>query len=119
MGDSLAEALAAGMGGIVCTTLLYPMEIVKNRLQVMTDASPSSGHGADVPAPTFFSVGKFIWRQDGLRGLMWGNTPSCIWGFVEKLLYFYSFALLRALTLRSTGRTALTTAHSLLIGYLW
>lgn len=33
--------------------------------------------------------------------------------------YFYSFALLRALTLRLTGRTALSTAHSLVIGYLW
>ena len=28
--DSLAEALAAGVGGVVCTIVLYPLEIVKS-----------------------------------------------------------------------------------------
>jgi hypothetical protein len=69
---------------------LYPIEIVKNRLQAMTNADPAAdsrrrreGGGvaaADAaPAPTFLSVGRHIWQQDGVRGLMWGNTPSCIW----------------------------------------
>ena len=91
--DALAESLSAGIGGIICTTVLYPIEIVKNQLQVMTNAGGERPKGA--PEPTFRSVGAHIWRLDGLRGLMWGNTPSCIWGFVEKMVYFYSFALLR------------------------
>ena len=112
--DQLAESVSAGLGGIICTTVLYPLEIVKNRLQVMTNAQGK--RDADAPNPTVRSVAQHIWKMDGARGLMWGNTPSCIWGFVEKLIYFYSFALCRYVAERLTG-VPMSTPVSLLVGY--
>lgn len=112
--DQLAEGMAAGLGGIICTTVLYPLEIVKNQLQVMTNAEGKREPGA--PKPTFRSVALHIWKMDGARGLMWGNTPSCAWGFVEKLLYFYSFAGCRWVAERITGGP-MSTPVSLLVGY--
>lgn len=115
--DQLAESVSAGLGGIICTTVLYPLEIVKNRLQVMTNAPQEDMRDPDTPNPTFRSVAQYIWKMDGARGLMWGNTPSCIWGFVEKLIYFYSFALCRYIAERLTGGP-MSTPVSLLVGYV-
>ena len=64
--DQLAEGMAAGLGGIICTTVLYPLEIVKNQLQVMTNAEGKREPGA--PKPTFRSVALHIWKMDGARG---------------------------------------------------
>lgn len=112
--DLVAESVSAGLGGIICTTVLYPLEIVKNKLQVMTNAQDK--RNPDAPSPTFGSVARHIWKMDGARGLMWGNTPSCVWGFVEKLIYFYSFALCRYIVERLTGGP-MSTSVSLLAGY--
>ena len=56
MTEQLAEGVAAGLGGIICTTILYPMEIVKNQLQVMTN-SDEKQKDKSAGQPTFRSVG--------------------------------------------------------------
>ena len=66
---SLAEALAAGVGGVVCTAVLYPLELVKNKLQVAT----AEDRGPGEPAPTFLGIAARVWRADGARGLYWGR----------------------------------------------
>eukprot|EP01052_Picozoa_sp_SAG31_P017924 SAG31_NODE_1249_length_9118_cov_23.165318_5_plen_67_part_00 len=55
--DSLAEALAAGVGGVVCTTVLYPLEIVKNKLQVATRADRKAGDPVRSPGSKQPSTG--------------------------------------------------------------
>ncbi|KAJ9272068.1 hypothetical protein DTO280E4_8945 [Paecilomyces variotii] len=62
------QMLAGAAAGISYNFLFYPADTIKSRMQT-EDVSRLS---LDSRRPTFFSVGKSIWQQHGLKGLYRG-----------------------------------------------
>eukprot|EP01043_Picozoa_sp_COSAG02_P047616 COSAG02_NODE_4584_length_5189_cov_110.838900_1_plen_232_part_00 len=101
---AFAGALSGALGGFVSALVLFPLDVLKTRMQ--------SGSSEGI-----VSIVKSIVKKDGVLGL-WGKT-SIILGFqsmVEKFGYFFAYTLIRSLYVRFVGSApgALTT---LAIGY--
>lgn len=97
--ETLAAATAAGVGGFVATTALYPLDTLKTRLQSGSAALPPGGRVALL--------------RSLYRGVQYKTTESA----VSKFLYFYAYTMLAQAAAPGDGRP-LGTAASLFIGYI-
>ncbi|TYZ61218.1 hypothetical protein PybrP1_000754 [[Pythium] brassicae (nom. inval.)] len=97
--EILAAATAAGVGGFVATTALYPLDTLKTRLQSGSAALPPGGRVALL--------------RSLYRGMQYKTAESA----VSKFLYFYAYTLLAQAAAPRDG-SPLGTAASLFIGYL-
>lgn len=84
--DSVADAIASSVGGIVSAVVPYPVELVKNRVATADLAGTGS--------PTF-AVVKEVWEQGGFSGFYQGVSPSALGNAVEKFIYFFAYSGLR------------------------
>lgn len=105
MADDLADATASAIGGIITATVVYPVEIVKNRMVSEGSSSPSSSSGRRSTA----EVVREILVADDLRGLYEGVTLSAWSNAVEKFLYFYSYSALRRFLQALQGHSSALT----------
>lgn len=86
------EHLAAGMsGGIVATTILHPLDLVKIRFSV------SDGMASRPQYRSIWHCATEVFKADGVRGLYRGVTPNIVgnglaWGFY--FFYYNTFKVL-------------------------
>jgi hypothetical protein len=99
--DDFAAALSAAVGGIASTLALYPLEIVKNNLQV----------GGGGSRPSFLAVSRRIHRTGGLPAFFTGVHGACSSAALEKLLYYYSYSLLSRTAQSSSGPALLAVGY--------
>jgi len=76
--------IAGFSGGVVCTTLLLPLDIVKLRLQVTESAKPWRRFRS-------FRILGGIVKYEGLRGLYQGWTPAVLGSAISWGGYFYFY----------------------------
>ena len=76
--------IAGFTGGVVSTTVLLPLDIVKLRLQVTESATPGRRF-------RFFRILGGIVKYEGIRGLYQGWTPAVIGSAVSWGGYFYFY----------------------------
>lgn len=81
---STVPMIAGFAGGVVSTSLLLPLDIVKLRLQVTESANPGR------PFRSFRVLGGII-KYEGIRGLYQGWTPAVIGAAVSWGGYFYFY----------------------------
>jgi solute carrier family 25 folate transporter 32 len=89
--SSTAPLIAGFTGGAVATALLFPLDIIKVRLQV-SEASTSAKAGA-APKPRLGAMRILggIVKHEGIRGLYSGFTPSVIGSAVSWGGYFFFY----------------------------
>ena len=124
--DDLAEALAAAVGGTVSTLTLYPIEIVKNNLQVgdtyhqtpgskTQDAVSASRRTARkehaYSSSPFLKVSQRIFMSNGVAGFYSGVQSACSSAALEKLIYYYSYSLLLRTTQAKSSLALLTIGY--------
>lgn len=103
--DGVKHLLAGTSGGLIATAALYPLELVKTRMQVLADYK------------SILQSFKVVLGEEGFRGLYQGMTPALIaasgsWGG-----YFYFYELSKARKLANKGPTSkLGTIDHLLSG---
>lgn len=66
----MGRLLAGGIAGAVAQTVIYPMDLVKTRLQTYTHASGK--------IPSLGTLSKDIWVQEGPRAFYRGLIPSIV-----------------------------------------
>ena len=106
-----ASALSAAVGGIVSTLALYPLEIVKNNLQVGGGGSGGSNDDDQTP-PSFLTVYRRIHRRGGLSAFFTGVQGACSSAALEKLLYYYTYSLLSRTTQSSSAPALLAVGYA-------
>ena len=106
--DAFADAVAAAAGGYFSCSVLFPLEIVKNKLQ----ASQKSG----LVNPTFFSIANEIYKEQGISGFIDGVTVSAVGSSTEKFVYFYAYSFARSVYVQIFG-TAPGAIADLFVGY--
>ncbi|CAG79061.1 mitochondrial carrier domain-containing protein [Yarrowia lipolytica] len=115
------KAVAGAAGAVLANTLVYPLDIVKTRLQVQVKRK----EGGPLPA---FEEGHFehyegtvdalkkIYAANGLAGLYQG-LPSCLLGVAStNFAYFYWYGFIRDSYIKRNPGKALSTPIELLLG---
>lgn len=64
------QMIAGATAGILYNFIFFPADTIKSRIQTEDIAAHSAKSGAKMPS--FWSVGKAVWRQHGLAGLYRG-----------------------------------------------
>ncbi|KAF2869038.1 mitochondrial carrier domain-containing protein [Massariosphaeria phaeospora] len=96
------SAIAGSAGAVLANALVYPLDIVKTRLQVQIKRFPTSTD--DIPADdehytsTLDAVSKIV-KADGVAGLYTGMTGSLIGVASTNFAYFYWYTVVRTLYL--------------------
>ena len=106
--DALAEACAAAAGGIFSCSALYPIEIVKNRVQLAPAGSKRS----------FLATAREILAEEGTAGFLDGVAISSCGSATEKFLYFYFYTMLSQAAVRLQGGAPLGVMGDLAVGYV-
>ncbi|KAF2732814.1 mitochondrial carrier [Polyplosphaeria fusca] len=98
------SAVAGSAGAVLANALVYPLDIVKTRLQVQIKRSPSSAEGNPADDQHYDSaidaIAKIV-KADGLAGLYAGMTGSLIGVASTNFAYFYWYTVVRSLYLSS------------------
>jgi hypothetical protein len=102
------RAVAGATGAVLANALVYPLDIVKTRLQVQIKPDPSKG-----PSPTdephYTSTWDAITRivaDDGMKGLYAGMGGSLIGVASTNFAYFYWYTIVRTLYLKTRKGSA-------------
>ena len=105
---STVPMIAGGMGGIVSTTLLLPLDIVKLRLQVT--------EGSTDPRRRFRHFRSLriiggIWKYEGLVGFYQGWTPAVLGSSISWGGYFFFYEGMKRQYMQYSGVGSLSSAE--------
>mmetsp|Transcript_14390 Transcript_14390/g.33264 ORF Transcript_14390/g.33264 Transcript_14390/m.33264 type:complete len:302 (-) Transcript_14390:163-1068(-) len=117
--EAFAEAAAAGLGGAFSSSVLYPIEICKNRLQASQKAKPAEGEGAAQGKPkqaSMASVAQELYAEESVAGFYRGFQYSAMQSATEKALYFYGYTWILGGWQKAFGEPS--TVSSVLLGSL-
>ena len=90
--QAVAPLLAGLCGGFVSTILLYPLDLIKVRLQVNEDARSNSKGSQRLSSLQAFRV---IVRHEGLLGLYQGLVPAVVGSAISWGGYFFVYESLK------------------------
>lgn len=113
------RATAGAAGAVLANALVYPLDIVKTRLQVQSKPKPGEALLTDPANQHYTSTWDAITKivdQDGLEGLYAGMSGALIGVASTNFAYFYWYSVVRALYQRSAGSAAPSTAVELSLG---
>lgn len=103
------KAIAGSAAAIIANTIVYPLDIVKTKLQVQDDDQEYTG--------TIDALKK-IYKKEGYNGLYRGLGGSLLGVASTNFAYFYWYGLIRGLATKRWGRTGISTPTELAIGAL-
>lgn len=116
------RATAGATGAVLANALVYPLDIVKTRLQVQVKTKPGEAPIADSDATephydsTWDAITKIV-ADDGVKGLYTGMSGSLLGVASTNFAYFYWYSVVRALYFRSVKSAAApSTAVELALG---
>jgi len=108
------SALAGALGAVFANTCVYPLDIIKTRMQVQ-----SKNLGDDMNYADPIDAVKKIVKQDGVMGLYTGIFGGLVGVASTNFAYFYWYTFVRDAYKRRTGKEGpLSTAMELLLGAL-
>ncbi|TVY47311.1 Peroxisomal adenine nucleotide transporter [Lachnellula occidentalis] len=112
-------ALAGATGAVIANALVYPLDIVKTRLQVQVKQKVDHRMDADAPlhyTSTWDAITKIV-DNDGISGLYSGINGALLGVASTNFAYFYWYSVVRTLYIKSqTIPTPPGTAVELSLG---
>lgn len=111
-------AIAGATGAVIANAIVYPLDIVKTRIQVQVKKKP--GHLTEDEPIYYESISDAIHkivRQDGVSGLYAGINGSLLGVASTNFAYFYWYSILRTCYMKYQGSAStLGTAVELILG---
>jgi solute carrier family 25 (peroxisomal adenine nucleotide transporter), member 17 len=141
----VSEALAASLGGAISSFMLFPLQVLKTRMQAVdvssniifsiTDDDENGDDSRDesspksAPSTSMIRFGQGLYRTHGISVFFRGVECSAFQSAVEKALYFFSYTFLKHMhrnlhllaskTSTTNGSSYnLSTGTNLILGYV-
>ncbi|KAH6661640.1 mitochondrial carrier domain-containing protein [Plectosphaerella plurivora] len=107
------KAAAGATGAVLANALVYPLDIVKTRLQVQVNprgtevsGGPRSGPAEDPHYASTWDALSQIFNEDGVSGLYTGIQSSLVGVASTNFAYFYWYSIVRTVYQRSVAQNA-------------
>lgn len=111
------KAAAGAAGAVLANTLVYPLDIVKTRMQVQVRSSRKTPGSDQKHYDSTWDAMKQIVAEDGLAGLYNGMSGSLLGVASTNFAYFYWYTVVRTLYVKYSKSTAApSTAIELSLG---
>lgn len=111
--EGFVKALGGGVGALFSTTVLYPLEVTKTKVQAFAgEASTDEGFDEEkhqAMGNTFRAL-HYTWKKEGFQALLapWapGWPSTCLDQFVFNFVYYYFYESFMALWRSLVGRVS-------------
>jgi hypothetical protein len=89
--DTIAsEVISASLGGAVSTSILFPLEVLKTKMQAEDNNDDEDGEKEGM-----VDYAKKLYKQDGSSVFLNGIETSAFQSSLEKAFYFFSYTALK------------------------
>lgn len=90
--DTIAsEVISASLGGAVSSSILYPLEVLKTKMQ----ASAGDNTDDDKEKKGMFEYAKDLYEKEGMAVFYNGIGTSSFQSAMEKAFYFFAYTTLK------------------------
>ena len=117
-----SEVLAASIGGAISAGVLYPLEVLKTKMQASSKKDEQDdnndneqGDQAD-RSNSMIAFARKLCEREGYAVFVRGVETSSFQSALEKALYFFAYTGLKSVHQTWTGGAKLDTATNLLLG---
>lgn len=115
--DSIAtEVVAASVGGAISAAVLYPLEVLKTKMQ--SDENNDNNEEEEEKKKSMIAYSKSLYEKEGYAVFIRGIETSSFQSALEKALYFFSYEALKKGYHSLSGGAQLNTGTNLLLGCL-
>lgn len=113
----LSEVLSASIGGAVSASILYPLEVLKTRIQADgdegdgdDDEGTAKEEGSSKKSVGMVEYARRLYEKEGLQVYVNGIETSAFQSSMEKAFYFFAYTALK--NVHATLRHLLTSSNS-------
>ena len=116
--ESIAsEVLSASLGGAISASILYPLEVLKTKMQAESKSDDDDGDDEeDKSKLNMVEYAGYLYKSQGIQVFFSGFETSAFQSAVEKALYFFAYTGLKRVYRTLHGGASPTTLSSLLLG---
>ena len=121
--ESIAsEVLSASLGGAISASILYPLEVLKTKMQAETksynaaDDDDDDDDEKDKSKLNMVEYARYLYKTQGIQVFFSGFETSAFQSAVEKALYFFAYTGLKSIHRALHGGATPNTLASLLLG---
>lgn len=118
----LAEVVAGSVGGMFSASALYPLEVLKTKMQADESASSKSNNNEDEEEGTSsgpLTATEYAWKlyeKGGVEVFYAGVETSAMQSALEKALYFFAYTGLKNVYNATISHGDLATIPNLIVG---
>jgi solute carrier family 25 (peroxisomal adenine nucleotide transporter), member 17 len=113
--DTIAsEVLSASLGGAISASLLYPLEVLKTKMQAR--GSDDNDDDDEDPDPTMIDYATKLYQKEGAAVFFHGMETSAFQSAAEKALYFFAYTALKEVHGAVTNGRKLDGVSNLALG---
>lgn len=111
-----SEVLAASLGGAISAGVLYPLEVLKTKLQAVDDDDDDdSNNDGNTKAMVPYAIR--LYKEEGWSVFFRGVETSSFQSALEKALYFFSYTALKSVYRSVSGSNSIGPLANLTLGY--
>jgi len=89
--------LNGGLGGFIANLIVQPLQVIKTAFQIKPYSHADTVEKI-TPSNSIIKIIKFIYKEEGIKGLYRGLVPGCIKSSLSAGTYFYLLNLARKLS---------------------
>lgn len=117
-----SEVISASLGGAISASVLYPLEVLKTKMQAENKASSDQEKvdedNEDRSKLSMVEYSSYLYKNHGLEVFLSGVETSAFQSAAEKALYFFAYTGLKSIYRELNGGAAPKTFSSLVLGCL-
>lgn len=119
--ESIAsEVLSASLGGAISASILYPLEVLKTKMQAETKSENEDDDNDDDEEDksklNMIEYARYLYKTQGIQVFFSGFETSAFQSAVEKALYFFAYTGLKSIYRALHGGATPKTFASLVLG---